>query len=592
MDKSNLFRILFAFSFFVFSISGTIFSESTYYDENGNRYINLNPDPDGEPWIPDGYTQPENVTYMSDDEIKSILEKQRGIQLPSKVDHSHELYSRTPFNQVGGSCGSASRICYQYAWEVNCYRKRDGSKQENMCPSHFTWMMTSQNGEKEVLAQWTGVPNAVDYGGETYSKIYGSSGQNGFSDSDYGWMQGYDKWYRALCNRITKAPFLSLKSAANLEILKGWMYNHNGDTSFAAGGIATFGCSSGGFKLSAIPAGQYLAGTQIVTSWSGGIDHGVTWAGYDDSVGYDFNGDGKIVNEGTDITKWERGALLFLNSWGASWGGNKNGTVWVPYRFVGGAGTTGNAELYYLRTNYVPKRVMKVVMEYSQRVNLQVNIGYSVDVNATQPSGTVQKCKHFDYSGRGAVPMLGKWADGKIHTEPMELATDATDITGTADVFKPIKYFLVINTKSGGTGKVVSMSVFDYIENPQGKETVSTQTNVSVTGGTQVIVSVVVPGSVSPIINHAHTPHTLPAFRFTLSPDKKMMLSFNASPAMAQTGSIELVNTQGRVMHRANDMHFIKGENSITLDYSAFAKGIYYCRIKMGKMQVIHKVIR
>ncbi len=557
--------------------------------------VNYNPDPNGEPWVPDGYTPFENPVYFTDAEVDSILNKTRGTKLPSKVDHSHELYARPPFNQVGGSCGSASRICYIFAWETNCYLRLDGSKPENMYPSHFTWMMTGQNGEKEVLAKYTGIPNSVDYGGATNSKIYGRSRDNGFSTPDYGWMQGYDKWYRAMRNRISKCSYprnLRLNTAAKIELFKGWLYNHNGDTSFASGGIAGFGCASGGFKTSKIPAGQYMAGTDIITSWGGGIDHGVTWAGYDDSVGYDFNGDGKIVNEGTDVSKWERGAFLFLNSWGPSWGANKNGTSWVCYRvMVGNRGCTAEAEYYYYRKDNLPKRVMKVVMDYSQRCNLKLFVGYSTDVNATTPTSKVE-CKHFNKAGRGAVPMLGKWADGKLHTEPMEFATDATDVVGTSDITKPIKYFLVVESNSGGTGKVTSMSIFDYVSDPtNGKETVCSQSNVSVTGGTPVNLSVVVPGAIVPIISRISTKHVMTEFKYIRSPNKKITLSFIPSSTMAQSGSIELVNTQGRVMKRIKNARFEVGKNSIHLDCSTLAKGIYYCHIKMGKMEVTNKII-
>lgn len=67
-------------------------------------------------------------------------------------------------------------------------------------------------------------------------------------------------------------------------------------------------------------------------------------------------------------------------------------------------------------------------MDYSRRSELLLQAGVSSDLNATEPERIISM-DHFKYAGDGhngdtnpapETPMLGKWADGKMHTEPME----------------------------------------------------------------------------------------------------------------------------------------------------------------------------
>ena len=201
------------------SFSKTCIVEAT--DEIDNAYNinltkNLNPDPNGEPWMPDGYALPEFIAYMSDERVKELVKKLKqthNYELPSRVDHTYSKYIRPIFNQVGGSCGSASRICYMFAYEINAHRDADGSFLEHRYPSHFTWLLTSQGSSKDQMAIFNGVPNAEMYGGDTFSEIYG--GEEIYWPSieeapDYGWMTGYDQWFNAMNNRLEKTEYIKL----------------------------------------------------------------------------------------------------------------------------------------------------------------------------------------------------------------------------------------------------------------------------------------------------------------------------------------------------------------------------------------------
>ena len=101
--------------------------------------------------------------------------KQKKAEGKTRPDHvNNALTSAFPpvMNQSAGSCGSASRIYYMFAHEMNAARWADGSKAENIYPTHFTWLLTWCPGGqgKEIIAQHNGVPNSAVYGGYTYMR--------------------------------------------------------------------------------------------------------------------------------------------------------------------------------------------------------------------------------------------------------------------------------------------------------------------------------------------------------------------------------------------------------------------------------------
>ena len=166
---------------------------------------------------------------------------------PDHVNNAETRYFPPVFNQDGGSCSAASRISYVFSYELAAYRDLDGSKPENYYPSHFVWLHTNSPGNqgKDAFVMHVGVPSAATYGGQTYSSLFGYQEE---TYNDFGWMQGYDKWYEAMHNRMlqpTNFP-VSVGTEEGREAVKNWLWNHNGDDSFQAGGICGIGVASGG----------------------------------------------------------------------------------------------------------------------------------------------------------------------------------------------------------------------------------------------------------------------------------------------------------------------------------------------------------
>lgn len=459
------------------------------------------------------YSDKRNPDYSLMHPLRSHARSAVVGKRPDHVNNAETMYFPPVFNQDGGSCGSASRIGYMFTYEMDAFRRRNAQLSKNQYPTHFVWLLTNGNSGKDDFVQHIGVPSADTYGGRTYSKLFGNQEE---SQDDFGWMTGYNKWYEAMFNRMLKPANFPQSTGTDegREALKNWLWNHNGDTDFASGGLAGIGVAAGTMSCSTIastPTNDALGvtGKACVGKWGTGVDHALTIVGYDDRVEFDLNGNGIYGEKSAD----ECGAWIIVNSWGNEWA--SGGFVYCPYAYGGSHfnkdGSFSNdwwyPEIYKVRKNYRPLRTIKVKMDYSRRSELYLMAGVSKDLNATYPE-QLQALDHFKYAGDGnngntipapEIPMLGRWADGKLHTEAMEFGYDLTDLSAQFDENESLKYFFIINTKptAQGRGHIYNASIIDYAQDSLGLEVPFdiAQNGVSIQNkGEQTILSIIVPG--------------------------------------------------------------------------------------------------
>lgn len=442
-------------------------------------------------------------------------------QRPVRVNNAERVYFPPIFQQENASCTAAARIAYMFTYEMNAARRLDASIEKNQYPTHFNWLHYYQNTDYPSVLKDHGVPDAVTYGGRTFSKDFGSD-QNWYSN-DYGWMQGYDKWYAAMFNRIERDGMfpLNVRTEEGREAVKQWLWNHQGDDSFDAGGVCTIEIGFvQGYSTSIVPETETnralgVVGDGYVKSWGVQVDHEMVVVGYDDRIEFDLDGNGIAGEKDKD----EVGAWIIANSWGPQWDGN--GLIYCPYKTAVSIGTNGNGNpdqyrvgywnpaVYYVLPDYKPMRTMKLSIDFSKRSEISLVAGIASDTSATEPERSVAM-EYFKFGGNGMklddkiypdaeTPMLGRWADGKLHDESMELGYDLTALTMGYDLRKPLKYFFVIDSKksASGEGSVNAMSVIDYELDAYGIETKARipEGGVEIKNkGEKTIVSVIVGG--------------------------------------------------------------------------------------------------
>lgn len=448
--------------------------------------------------------------------------------LPEYVNNAETKFFPGIFSQIGNSCGPSSRIGYMFAYELNALRDADGSLLKNHYPTHFVFPYSYDGVSKDQFARYVGIPNGETYGGEDWSSIYGLYDEN---SNDAGWMTGYSKWYEAMHNRISHTTNIpaDVTTEAGMLALKWWLYNHNGDPNFrGVGGVAGIGVGIATSATATVGSSTAndangFTGKTYLKHWNlGSIDHAMTIVGYDDRIEFDLDSNGTYGEASNLLGQNEKGAWLVANSWGTGYA--NGGIVYVPYPLAAptsqettvtvngetktvykrpGGGWT--PELYIARVNYTPLRTLKVKMTYSKRSEVSLSVGIATDTTATQPEATIA-VRNINYNGDrdgdgvdAEVPLLGRWADGKLHTEAMELGYDLTDLSAAFDTRKPLKYFFIVSTKStaNGEGNIYNASIIDYEFNAKGIETPFAISGASVpvqTGGKQTILTTIVNG--------------------------------------------------------------------------------------------------
>ena len=108
-----------------------------------------------------------------------------GTTLPDHVNNATALWFPPTFNQVGNSCGAASRIGYMLTYEWNAFHLSNASVLESQMPAHFQYPFSYDGLSKDQMAIYVGYPDGAHYGGTDVSSTYGAYETDA---NDAGWM--------------------------------------------------------------------------------------------------------------------------------------------------------------------------------------------------------------------------------------------------------------------------------------------------------------------------------------------------------------------------------------------------------------------
>lgn len=399
------------------------------------------------------------------------------LRLPSRVDNSTRKEYPDIYKQKWGACGQFASVASIFTYEMNVLNRASGDSDEHRFPAHFSWNMMNRadNNGSEAYHGWevakrVGIPTAKTYGGVRLDEL-------GL------WPNGYAIWREAMEYRVRGYRYTPAVSVEQLQEAKGWLFDHNQPGQ--PGGLLAMDGRMGKppERTFTIPEGQYEAGKMVWTRWNpSGNGHGMACVGYDDQVGYDVNGDGKITNDidtngdgEVNLADWERGAYIVANSWGRKW--SAEGRIYLLYSaMIDPTWERGNYLGRVEVCRYLPRATLRMRISCNERSNLRTLVGISSDVDAKTDEHEMAPeflngWPMFNGSGPGAVPLPGPGKSG-----PIEVGVDISELLSKPDASKEKKARLFLDfrraKKSKAVGKVHECSVRFYDEKGELREEV------------------------------------------------------------------------------------------------------------------------
>lgn len=392
-------------------------------------------------------------------------------RLPSRVDNSTRPQFPPVYKQIWGACGQFASVASVFTYEMNVLNGTIADSDATRFPAHFSWNMmnNAENNGSEAYHGWevaklVGMPTAKSYGGVRLNKI-------GV------WPNGYEIWREAMEYRVSGYRYSPLNTVDQLNETRGWLYDRNqpkADKQTIGGLFAMDGRMGEMEKVTVtIPKGDHAAGEDIWTRWGPtGFGHGLTCVGYDDQVGYDLNGDGKITNDldlngdgKVTLADWENGAFIVVNSWGETW--SNDGRIYLLYSAM--TDPTWDRGNYLGRVEvvrYLPRMTVKLKLACDDRTNLRMSIGIAGDKEAAAPEHEFAPQAFngwplFGNSNAGHVPMAGP-----DDNTPLEVGIDISSLLKDLgpDQDGQCRLFLQLSRAGGSaaSGELLECAVLNY----------------------------------------------------------------------------------------------------------------------------------
>ncbi|MBN1131160.1 MAG: hypothetical protein JXA71_19375 [Chitinispirillaceae bacterium] len=418
---------------------------------------NVNPDPNGEPWIvtPLKMTPERKAMLDALPEWKPEKPLAKSASLPKAVNHFKEPEFRPIFSQKGGSCSAASGTGYVYTWEANILTGASGQDHRAMYYYGYNFLNRGSTSsgiwwyDAWDIMKSTGCVREADWP----SRLGSETGTE--------WANTYAAYHNANFDRCsTYYKITQPGTAAGLEKCKRWMYDHGrGDPK---GGMLEMNAGIN-FGIQTIPSGSAEAGSKIATQFDGpNTIHAMCYAGYNDDVYYNSS---------------NKGALLLVNSWGTSFG--DRGILWIPYNLF-----TNETEVYCMEVvKHIPRLEFKVSLQGYGKTGGSFTSGFATSATASSPTTTQTYPDAFT---------------GNTGTFTGEIGLDITKAWPTFSGNSASgKFFL--QSRGSGTVSSLSLMIYDNTGKTLLNEIRCSQTNVSI-GTTMTIVVENAVGVADPLV--------------------------------------------------------------------------------------------
>jgi hypothetical protein len=488
-------------------------------------------------------------------------------QRPGSIDNSSNIHFRSIIMQLGNSCGVASGVSYVFNYEINAARNQASNIDSALYPYIYTYhFLNDGNGDVGehfmYLNAWqlikdNGIPDNITFGG--YSSGYPTK-----------WMSGYQRYLKGMGNRIKEYDSIATTNSSSLDTIRQWLADH-GNGSRTGGLFSLSAGIMGGAQSKLIVSGPET-GKYIVTRFGSDTKylHAFTIVGYNDSIGFDINSDGKITNNiditndgKVDLADWEKGGFKIANTYGPTDG--DKGFMICQYRLLAlpfQSGGIKSNHVYFCSAfdQYTVRLAFKISLTHTTRNALSFSVGVSDNADDVTPDKIKSYQNLFNYAG-GAFPMCGE-----SMSETIETGIDISDLLDSIQPSSAQKVFLIVNSK-GGRGKINTVTLMNYTT---GKldSVISTQSNISIPSGTTIV------GIVKNITNatREHKKHL----------KSKLSLKYSGNTlriAVPFTGEYELTinDLKGRLIY--TNKTGISTGTDLAFEYK-FSSGQYILRIR------------
>ncbi len=381
------------------------------------------------------------------------------LELPTFVDNSEFSCFRPIFSQVALECGQSAGEAYVFTYEINRLRNLSSQVSDNQYPTHFTWNFLNDNNgwnsgvsffDTWEIIKKCGIPKLTDFG------------ENLSDGGSNKWITGYEKYHRAMTNRIDKTYHIPVSTQEGLTTLKHWL-SHHGENS-DIGGIACFYAKHN--------SATYLSDVDeyVITYFGYPANHAMTIIGYNDSIKYDYNGDGQYTNDidinndgEVNMKDWEIGALRIANSWGTWWA--DGGYSYFMYKMLADKEEDGglwNNSVYIVKPKSTSALLtIKLEMKHNSREKIKVTAGISNNLNDTIPNN-IMEFPIFNYNGGDQFMQGGTELE---ENKFIEIGLDITEILNYLEPNEEARFFLQVqenDENNESTGEILNFSIIDY----------------------------------------------------------------------------------------------------------------------------------